>query len=622
MAAALIAGCAAHAAGPDGWRHYGASLMGDRYASPSVITPDTVEHLAQAWIHRTGDATRDGDRFRSRFNATPILAGGKLFFSTGFNRVFALDPATGAELWSFDPEVDFSRRYSEMYTSRGVAFWDGLPSDGTPCRERVFLGTLDARLIALDAATGTPCADFGEEGTVDLSTGIRPYYKTDYSVTSPPTIVGDRIVVGAAVGDNGSVNPGPGVVRAFDVHDGSLAWSWDPLPTESTGGANTWTAMAADAERDLVFLPTTSPAPDFYGGKRLGDNAFANSVVALRASTGEFVWGYQTIRHDLWDYDLAAQPLLFEHTSADGTRTPALAQASKTGFVFVLNRETGEPLHPVEERAVPKSDVPGEQAARTQPFPKLRLHDTDARPLEFWNHSPEHSAVCERLTAGVRYEGAFTPPSLTGTLLYPGNVGGTNWGSMAYDRGARIGYLIVNRWPTIVKLFPRDEFRAAARKGTLHGASAEYTAQDGTPYGMARFDLVHNDLPCLEGPWSTLAAVDLNRGEVLWERPAGRKPGIGDEAEQWSHIAVGGPMVTEGGVVFHATTSDHRFRAYDGADGSELWSVVLPAGAHSTPMGYRHDGADYVVITAGEGLTQGRGRGDFVVAFRLTPKTP
>ena len=480
MATALIAGCAAHAAGPDGWRHYGASLMGDRYASPSAITLDTARHLAQAWIYRTGDATRDGDRFRSRFNATPILAGGKLLFSTGFNRVFALDPATGAELWSFDPDVDFSRRYSEMHTSRGVAFWDGPELDGASCRERAILGTLDARLIALDAATGTPCADFGEEGTVDLSAGIRPYYKYDYSVTSPPTVVGDRIVVGAAVGDNGSVNPGPGVVRAFDVHDGSLAWSWDPLQTESTGGANTWTTMAADAERDLVFLPTTSAAPDFYGGKRLGDNAFANS-------------------------------------------------------------------------------------------------DTDARPLKFWNHSPEHSAVCERPTAGVRYEGAFTPPSLTGTLLYPGNVGGTNWGSMAYDRGARIGYLIVNRWPTIVKLFPRDEFRAAARKGTLHGASAEYTAQDGTPYGMARFDLVHNDLPCLEGPWSTLAAVDLNRGEILWERPAGRKPGIGDEAEQWGHIAVGGPMVTEGGVVFHATTSDRRFRAYDGADGSELWSVVLPA---------------------------------------------
>ncbi len=465
---------------------------------------------------------------------------------------------------------------------------------------------------------------FGDAGTANLATGIRPYYDRDYSVTSPPAVVGDRIIVGAAVGDNGSVNGGPGVVRGFDTRDGSLVWSWDPIPrsdaapgadtwrdgsNQRTGGANVWTAMAADAERDLVFLPTTSPAPDFYGGKRLGDNAFGNSVVALKASSGEFVWGYQTIRHDLWDYDIAAQPLLFDHTSADGKTRPAIAQASKTGFVFVLDRETGEPLHPVEEREVPPSDVPGEQAAATQRFPKLRLHDTDARPLRLSKFTDEHAAACERLMAGARYEGIFTPPSLGGTLLYPGNVGGTNWGSMAYDRGARIGYLVVNRWPTMVRLIPRSEFREARRKGTFNGARAEHTAQDGTPYGMARFELEYNGRPCLEGPWSTLAAVDLNAGEVLWEKPVG-------------YIVIGGPLVTEGGVVFLAMNNDKTLRAFSGADGRELWTGRLPAGVHATPMSYRHGGVDYVVVAAGGDLAAGRGRGDHLVAFRLPADTP
>ena len=621
---------------PDGWPHYGGSLGGDRYAVPSGITPETVEGLTPAWVYRTGDAT-DGDGFdgsRSKFRATPILLGGRLIASTGFNRVFALDPATGREIWTFDPKVDFSRKYSEMFTSRGVAAWQDAEAVARPCRTRIFLGTLDARLFALDGDTGVPCADFGKGGEVDLSAGIRRYRKRDYSVTSPPTVVADLVIVGSAIGDNGAAELEPGVVRAYDVRDGTLVWSWDPVPRSDdhpgadtwakvggnrTGGANVWSVMSADPGRDLVFLPTTSPSPDFYGGRRLGHNAFANSVVALRASSGEFVWGYQTVRHDLWDYDLASQPLLFEHASADGLRRPAVAQATKTGFVFVLDRTSGEPLHPVEERLVPRSDVPGEEAARTQPFPKLRLHVTDARPLRIWDFTEEHRTACQRLLAGVRYEGIFTPPSLKGSLLYPGNPGGTNWGSMAYDRGSRIGYLVVTRWPTIVKLIPRRDFNAAERRGTLHGASAQHTEQDGTPYGMARTDLVHNYLPCLEGPWSTLVAVDLDVGEGLWERPVGTTPwiDIGERASKWGYITNGGPMVTEGGVVFLATTNDNMLRAYDGAGGAELWVRELPAGAHSTPMGYRHGGSDYVVVTAGGDLTSGEGRGDHVIALRL-----
>ena len=627
--AALIGAGKVYSTDPvDGWPHYGGSLGGDRYAAPSGITPESVERLSLAWVYRTGDAT-DGDGFDrnpSRFQATPILVGGKLIASTGFNRVFAVDAGTGEEVWTFDPKVSFAKSYSEMFASRGVAAWQDAAAPQAPCRARVFLGTLDARLFALDADTGVPCADFGKAGEVDLSAGIPRFRKRDYSVTSPPTVVGDLVIVGSAIGDNGAAYLEPGVVRAYDVRDGTLVWAWDPVPRSDdhpgadswakvrgnrTGGANVWSVMSADPGRDLVFLPTTSPSPDFYGGKRLGDNAFANSVVALKASSGEFVWGYQTVRHDLWDYDLASQPLLFEHTSADGTKRPAVAQATKTGFVFVLDRASGEPLHPVEEREVPGSDVPEEEAARTQPFPKLQLLDTDARPLRFWDYTAEHSAGCQRLMAGVRYEGIFTPPSLEGSMLYPGNPGGTNWGSMAYDHGSRIGYLVVNRWPTIVKLLPRREFRAAQRKGTLNGVQAQHTAQDGTPFGMARTELVHDGLPCLAPPWSTLVAVDLDEGIIRWERPAGTVPAVNS----------GGPMVTAGGVVFLATSSEKRLRAYDGAGGNELWTRELPAGAHSTPMGYRHDGMDYVVVTAGGSLAAGSGRGDHVIAFRLASDT-
>ena len=355
----------------------------------------------------------------------------------------------------------------------------------------------------------------------------------------------------------------------------------------------------------MVGVRATTPLPTRSSPCRLRP---ASSCGATRPSG-----------HDLWDYDLAAQPLLFDYTDPDGANRPALAQATKTGFVFVLDRETGEPLHPVEERAVPRSDVPGEEAARTQPFPKLRLHDTDARPLEFWDRNQEHGAACKRLAAGVRYEGIFTPPSLEGTLVYPGNPSGTNWGSIAYDVKSRIAYLTVNRWPTVVKLVPRRQFRAAEREGTLNGADAQFTEQDGTPYGMARTDLIHEYLPCLKGPWGTLAAVDLGSGKVLWEQPVGTTPwaNVGEDAVRWGYLNKGGPMVTEGGAVFLATTYDNMLRAFDGADGSEVWNRKLPAGAHATPMGYRHDGADYVVVTAGGDLTEGDGRGDYVLAFRL-----
>jgi len=620
-----------------GWPHWGGDIGGTRFAHAPTLTPETVGDLEEVWRFRTGESSDGEDYFgkTSSFKSTPILVSGRLIFSTPFNRVIALDPGTGDELWRFDPEVDFGIEYSEMFTSRGVAGFvapDG--PVGRPCRSRIFLGTLDARLIAIDAADGERCQEFGEAGEVDLSEGIRRVRRGEYSVTSPPTVVNGVVIVGSSIGDNGAARLEDGTVRGFDALTGEVLWSFDPIPKRpgdpgaerwpdrsyrGTGAANVWSVMSADAERDLVFLPTTSPSPDFFGGERPGENRHANSVVALRATTGEFVWAYQIVHHDLWDYDLAAQPLVAD-IDIDGVSTPIVAQATKMGFVFVLNRETGEPVHPVVDRAVPASDVPGETAAATQRFPAIRLHATDPELPPIFELDDAHVARCEAMMEGARYEGIFTPPSLEGTLLFPGNPGGVNWGSMAMSEADGVAVVAVNRMPTLVKLIPRREFRRRKLDEILNGVEAQFTDQDGTPFGMARFELFNDEsgFHCLEGPWSTLVALDVASGDTLWEVPAGRRPGIDADhpAAEWGYYANGGPVITSGGVVFLATQHDRTLRAYDLPTGRVSWSVRLPAGPQATPMVYEWNGAAHVVLTLG-GRTESGDLGDYVVAYRL-----
>ncbi len=632
-----LAACLPLQAVAQDWPHWGGDLGGTRFADVPILTPETVGGLEEAWRFRTGDST-DGTGYfgkSSSFKSTPILIADRLVFSTPFNRVVALDPVTGDELWRFDPEVDFTVEYSEMFTSRGVAAHvaPGGPGD-TPCRARVFLGTLDARLIAVDAATGTRCPEFGKAGEVDLTSGIRRVRRGEYSVTSPPIVVNGVVVVGSSIGDNGAARLEDGTVRGFDALTGELLWSFNPVPVRAddpgaetwpdesyrqTGAANVWSVMAADAERDLVFLPTSSPSPDFFGGERPGDNLHANSVVALRATTGELVWAYQIVRHDLWDYDLASQPLLAD-IDLDGVSTPVVLQATKMGFVFVLHRETGEPIHAVEDRPVPASDVPGEAAVATQRFPALQLHEIDDDLPPIFAVDEAHVAKCEEMLGNARYEGIFTPPSLDGTVLFPGNPGGVNWGSMAAHAVDGVAVVAVNRLPTVVKLIPRREFRPLREAGLFNGVEAQFTSQSGTPYGMARFELFNDEsgFHCLEGPWSTLVAVDLATGETRWEAPAGRRPGIDSDhpAADWGYFANGGPVVTSGGLVFLATQYDRMLRAYDLQDGSVVWSEDLPAGPQATPMVYERGGDAYVVLTLG-GLTADGAQGDHVVAYRL-----
>jgi len=634
---ALLALLPMHAGAQD-WSHWGGDLGGKRLADAPTLNPNTADRLEEAWRFETGDSSSGEGYFgrTSSFKSTPILVDGSLIVSTPFNRVIALDPGTGEQLWRFDPQVDFDIEYSEMFTSRGVAaFVNANIPAGTPCRSRILLGTLDARLIAIDAADGSRCVEFGESGEVDLRSGIRRVRRGEYSVTSPPTVVNGIVVVGSSIGDNGSERLEDGTVRGFDALTGQLLWSFNPIPQgpdddgaetwpeasyRQTGAANVWSVMAADPQRDLIFLPTTSPSPDFFGGSRPGDNLHANSLVALKATTGELVWAYQIVRHDLWDYDLASQPLVAD-IEIEGVSTPVVAQATKMGFVFVLNRETGEPIHAVEERQVPGSDVPGETAAQTQRFPAIQLHEIrdDLPPIFAVNDA--HVARCEKMLTGTRYEGIFTPPSLEGTVLFPGNPGGVNWGSMAADQSDGIAVVAVNRLPTVVKLIPRDEFRKLRRDEILNGVEAQFTPQNGTPYGMARFELFNNEsgFHCLEGPWSTLVAINLSSGEKLWEVPAGRRPGIGDDhqAADWGYVANGGPVLTSGGLAFMATQYDRMLRAYDRRDGTVVWSTQLPAGPQATPMIYDWEGESYLAITLGGREANGE-MGDYVVTYRLS----
>jgi quinoprotein glucose dehydrogenase len=386
------------------------------------------------------------------------------------------------------------------------------------------MGTLDARLIALDAESGTPCAEFGAAGQVDLTRDVDLRDLGSYQVTSPPAVSGDVVIVGSAIGDNRAVDVERGIVRGFDARSGALRWTWDPIPwgrqtTPRTGAANAWSTLSVDEARGLVYVPTGSASPDYAGGVRRGDNRWANSVVALRAPTGALVWGFQVVHHDLWDYDVASQPMLL--TWRDGT--PAVAITTKMGRVFVLDRVTGAPLIPVEERAVPPSDVPGELAWPTQPFSGISVVPEALRAEDAWGASDGDRAWCRDKIAAARSEGIFTPPSLRGTIVFPGNVGGVNWGSAAWDPVRHLLVMNTNRLATLVRLIPQERLALEAQEGTVQDRiRAELALQAGTPYAMRRAPLLSpGGTPCNPPPWGTVVAVDLYSGRTVWDVPLG-----------------------------------------------------------------------------------------------------
>jgi quinoprotein glucose dehydrogenase len=617
------------------WPAYGRDPGGSRYSPLTEINRENVNNLKVAWTYRTGAADiKAASAKKAAFEATPILADGLLYLTTPYSRVIALDPATGAERWTFDPQVKLDRGYSEV-TSRGVAAWPG-PDDKRKVARRIFVGTLDARLIALDAATGKACADFGENGQIDLTRDVRMGDQGNYQITSPPAVIGDAVVVGSSIGDNRGVELERGVVRAYDARAGKLLWSWDPIPKSAkdparktwegesanrTGAANAWSIISSDAELGLVFVPTSSPSPDFYGGERKGDNRYANSVVALRAATGAVVWSFQVVHHDLWDYDVASQPMLI-NLKRNGRDVPAVAVGTKMGMVFILDRRNGKPIFPVEERPVPQTAVKGEQTSATQPFPTLPrpLVPHRLKPEDAWGLTDKDREACREKIASLRSEGIYTPPSLEGTAAIPGNAGGMNWSGMSFDPARQLLIANTNNLPFLVKLIPRGEFDAMRETGGVNRMKGEFGRQTGAPYAMYREPLMSpSGTPCVAPPWGKLTAVDLNSGEIRWDAPLGRIPQLAlfPKSSEFGSLNFGGSMVTAGGLVFIAAAMDDKLRAFDVDTGKLIWEGQLPASAQAAPMTYSVNGKQFIVICAGGHGKLGTKMGDHVMAFTL-----
>lgn len=619
LAMAILAGqTAAQSAAEAGWPTYGSDPGGTRYSPARQIDRGNVAQLKVAWTYRTGALPHDEELDKkAAFEATPILVDERLFLSTPYDHVIALNAASGAKVWEFDPKLELPYGSSEV-TSRGVSAWRDLTAKaGRVCALRIFIGTLDARLIALDGDTGKPCVDFGSGGEIDLTNEVKLRDPGDYQVTSAPAIYKDLVITGSSEGDNRAVTLERGIVRAYDARNGKLRWTWDPIApwayqtTPRTGAGNAWSTISVDEQHDLVFIPTGSASPDYYGGFRKGDNKWANSVVALRASTGEFVWGFQVVHHDLWDYDVASQPTLFAWK--DGT--PAIAITTKMGRLFVLNRLNGAPLLPVEERPVPKSEIPGEESWPTQPASTISLVPEKLTPEEAWGKDDKEREWCTEKIKSAQHGDIFIPPSLQGTLVFPSNVGGVNWGSAAYDPQRHLLFVDTNRLPIFVKLIPRAELEAARKNATdvdrLHG---EFARQTGAPYAMFRTPLLSpSGVPCNAPPWGTVTAVDLFKGKKVWDVPLGSfLPGMNTGT-----ITLGGPMATAGGVVFTGAAMDGFLRAFDSETGREIWEYQLPAGGQATPMTYSIGGKQYVVIAAGGHGKLGTKQGDYVIAFTL-----
>jgi quinoprotein glucose dehydrogenase len=607
-----------------GWPTYGGDAGGAKYSSLDQIGRKNVAELQVAWTFHSGDVReRSATSNPTTSEVTPILANNKLYLCTPLSNVIALDPATGKQIWRHDfPKVP-ADTMTGVNNCRGVSYWqasDQAEAAGV-CGKRILEATDTGALIAVDAETGRACEDFGEQGQVDLNA-------LDYSgdgrisVTSPPAIFGDVAIVGGSVADNQLLNTLDGIVRGFDVRTGAERWSWNPIPshlTKRVGGANAWAPLSVDIKRGWVFLPTGSPSFDTYGVNRSDPIPDGNAVVVLDALTGRKIWSFQTVHHDLWDYDLASMPTLatIKHK---GKMVEAVIQATKMGYIFVLDRETGKPLFPVEERTVPKSDIPGEKASPTQPVPLLPA-PVAAQTLtadDAWGALGFDKSKCRDMIAGLRNEGIYTTPSVRGSLLYPAFLGGTNWGGIAYDPASGLAVVNSSDLAMSVTLVPRGTFD---KKVDAPPGTASYP-MTGSPYVMTRRPLLSPvGAPCNPPPWGRLTAIDMTTGKTRWQVPFGRAELGGGitSLPSWGAFNQGGPIITGGGLIFIGASLDARFRAFDLATGAELWSAALPAPATATPMTYSAgaDGRQYVVVAAGGHASLKTKLSDAIIAYAL-----
>ncbi|MGO1079865.1 glucose/quinate/shikimate family membrane-bound PQQ-dependent dehydrogenase [Inquilinus sp. CA228] len=622
------------------WRSYGRTQFGQRYSPLAEITPANVKSLKVAWTFRTGDLPGANDPGETTFEVTPIKVRDTLYLCSQHQRLFALDAKTGALRWSYDPEVKSNPTFQHL-TCRGVSYHEtaagavdttgaAVPAD---CPHTIFLPVNDGRMIAVNADTGHPCESFGDHGTLKLQEGMGVTTAGFYEPTSPP-VVGDRIIVIAgAIIDNYSTQVPSGVVRGFDIHTGRLVWAWDSgavdenaLPsatyTYTNNSPNSWMTASYDPKLGLVYLPMGVQSPDIWGGDRTPESErYSSALVALDINTGKRVWSYQTVHHDLWDMDLPSQPSLVDLAAPDGVR-PAVLQPAKTGNLFVLDRRTGELIVPAPERPVPQGPAPGDRLSPTQPFSELTFRpEALLTGADMWGATIFDQLACRILFHQMRYEGTFTPPSLQGTLVFPGNLGMFEWGGIAVDPVRQIAIANPIAIPFVSKLIPRGPDNPAA-PNDAHPSGSEIGVQPmyGAPYGVVLHPFLSPiGLPCMRPPWGYMAAIDLKTMKIAWMHRNGT---IRDSAPVPVPIrmgvpSLGGPMTTAGGVAFLTSTTDYYIRAYDVTNGAQLWEDRLPAGGQSTPMTYAVDGRQYVVTAAGGHGSFGTKIGDYVIAYAL-----
>ena len=628
----LVAMSTASAQTRSDWPTFGGQPEGAQYSALAQINRGNVAELEVAWTHHSGDM--------AWLEVTPIHANNTLYYCTPMNRVIALDPTSGAEKWRFDPHQDegglgLIDAPRQVVRCRSVAYWEAAsPSPGTACQKRVFKGDINGNLYAMDGDTGTPCNDFGAgRGHPGYVThwDFEGYGDGPRHTTSGAIVVGDIVVSAVGVEDS-PVNASDGFVRGFDVRTGELVWEFDPIPPEhvnESGAANVWSTLSADPERGLVFLPTTSASSDFFGGTRTFDIPLSSAVVALNARTGEVVWHYQTVHHDVYDYDLPGHPLLVT-IRKDGRDRDVAIQQTKWGAVFVLDRDTGEPVFPIEERPIPQSTVPGEVTSPTQPIPVLpeNFTRTELSRDELYGLTFIDRGWCQRRFDELRYEGMFTPPAEGGSLHFPGFGGGGNWGGAAFDPNTNL-FIVKSMTIATQHWLIRNEDGAITPSSTessgvpgdnVYGGGPG-DPMPGTPYHTVQENFMSPlGVPCTPPPWGTLTAIDMDSGKIKWQVPFGQVRRFGVTLPKWlgwGSAILGGPMTTAGGLVFMAASMDKKLRAIDIETGEEVWSAPLPYAGMAVPMSYMADGKQYVVIAAGGNRRTFTEEGDAIVAFAL-----
>ena len=635
---------------PDGdWQAYGRSEHGNRYSPLKQITPENVGKLQEAWRIRTGDLPTSGDPVELTNENTPLKVNGMVYACTPHSKVLALDPDTGKTIWSYDPKIQTATDFKGWahMTCRGVSYYDeaaysktevGAPAAAlsaagqavaTACPRRLYVPTADARLIALNADNGQVCEAFGNNGAIDLRANIGPFTPGGYYSTSPAAITRNLVIIGGHVTDNESTNEPSGVIRAYDSHDGHLVWNWDPNNPEATepiaadqfysrNAPNMWSLASVDEQLGLVYLPLGNQMPDQYGGDRTpGAEKYSAGLVALDVNTGKVRWNYQFTHHDLWDMDVPSQPTLVNLKTNDGVK-PAVIQPTKQGSLYVLDRRDGTPIVPIQEIPVPGGAVEGDHTAPTQARSELNMLPPPLTEQAMWGASPFDQMLCRIQFRELRYEGQYTPPSLQGSLIYPGNVGVFNWGSVSVDPVRQLLFSSPNYMAFVSKMVPRAEVAAGSKR---ESETSGVQPNTGAPYAVIMHPFMSQvGLPCQAPSWGNVAAVDLTTNKVIWKHkngtsrdntpvPIGLPVGV---------PSMGGSIVTAGGVGFLAGTLDQYLRAYDVKTGKELFAGRLPAGGQATPMTYTgKDGKQYVLIVAGGHGSLGTRMGDYIIAYKL-----